>query len=159
MPADGYHVVFDVSRNVSQVVLWSLIPLVPLLVCWIGWGMRNSGDLLLAEKGLPFLILGGCAFALSLVMAGAACSEYFRATAEIKKHTCGVAEGTVSDFVPMPPGGHSIESFKLAGTSFQYGSGWGAITFNSAWNRGLIHDGTHARICYNAGGILRIETK
>lgn len=37
--------------------------------------------------------------------------EYWNARHAIDSHSFSIAEGVVSDFVPMPPGGHSIESF------------------------------------------------
>ena len=70
-----------------------------------------------------------------------------------------MVEGTVEDFTPMPPGGHSIECFKVGKKSFQYGSGWGSIVFNSDSNHGYIHSSASVRITYRDEDILRVEIK
>jgi hypothetical protein len=85
--------------------------------------------------------------------------EYRRGQKQLDDGNYRVVEGMVRDFIPMPPGGHSIESFKVGETPFHYGSGWGSIRFNSEFNRGYIRDGATVRITYNDGGILRVEVR
>lgn len=74
-------------------------------------------------------------------------------------HSYSVTEGVVSDFIPMPPGGHSTERFVVNGVRFEYGSGWGSTTFNSEWNKGFIHNGVEARITYVGKEIIKVEVK
>ena len=155
----GYQVVFDASKNGSQLAIWILPPIFSLLFAAIGWAMRDSGDRTLHQKGTFFVAISSCGFALSLVFVGANLAEYCRATNSLKRRDYRVAEGVITAFVPMPPQGHASESFKVGGSSFQYGSGWGSITFNSEWNHGFIHDGVQARITYKGDDILRVEVK
>jgi hypothetical protein len=155
----GYHIVFDASKNGSQLAIWMLAPIFALVFAAIGWGMRDSGDRTLHQKGTLFVVISSCAFALSLVLVGTNIAEYHRASNSLKRQDYRVAEGVITDFVPMPHQGHAIESFKVGGSSFQYGSGWGSITFNSEWNHGSIHDGVHARISYKDDEILRVEVR
>jgi hypothetical protein len=70
-----------------------------------------------------------------------------------------VVEGVVSDFLPMPPGGHASESFTVDGVHFEYIGGWGSTTFGHEWNKGFIHDGVQARITFVGKDILKVEVK
>ena len=155
----NYQVAFDVSQNSSQLAIWFFIPLFTLLPALVGWAVKDSDDPRLALKGKIFILVSGCGFALSLVMLVGNYAEYSRAKKALETGSYQIAEGTVSDFVPMPRGGHSIESFKVGDASFQYGSGWGSILFNSEWNSGYIHNGAQVRISYRDGNILRVEIK
>jgi hypothetical protein len=74
-------------------------------------------------------------------------------------HDYSITEGVVTDFIPMPPGGHASKSFRIDGVNFSYGSGFGSTVFNSEWNNGAIHNGVEARISYRGPDILRIEVK
>jgi hypothetical protein len=85
--------------------------------------------------------------------------EYRSARKAFEIHSYSVSEGVVTDFIPMPPGGHSTESFKVNGVRFEYGSGWGSTMFNSEWNKGFIHNGVEARITYVAKDIIKVEVK
>ncbi|HUK31628.1 MAG TPA: hypothetical protein VLV89_10980 [Candidatus Acidoferrum sp.] len=71
--------------------------------------------------------------------------------------TTQVAEGEVTNFHAMPVGGHGIESFAIKDWKFQYGSGWGSVTFNSNSNSGFLHEGAIARITFNGDKILKVE--
>jgi hypothetical protein len=155
----NYHVVFDVSQNGSQLAIWFLIPLFALLPGLIGWALKNSGDPQSAFKGRFFILISGCGFAFSLVLLAGHWSNYHHAKKTLETRGYEIAEGAVRDFVPMPPGGHSIESFKVGDASFQYGSGWGSTIFNSEWNHGYIHNGAQVRITYSDGNILRVEVR
>jgi hypothetical protein len=125
----------------------------------IGWSVRTSGDKDAFVKGLMFQLVGAIgilgAFAFGVVMYG----EYRAARKALATHNYSVVEGTVSNFVPMPPGGHSTESFVVNGVHFAYGSGWGSTTFNSEWNKGFIHNGVEVRVTYVDGDIIRVEVK
>jgi hypothetical protein len=86
-------------------------------------------------------------------------SEYHSAEKALLKHDYSVAEGIVTDFIPMPPGGHATESFRVGGARFAYGSGWGSTVFNSEWNTCFIHNGVQARITYRGSDILKVEVR
>jgi len=123
----------------------------------IGWALKGSGDAKGATKGKIFLGVAAAGFLLSLVLFAGNFAEYYRAKQALQTGNYEVVEGTVRNFVPMPPGGHSIESFDIGETSFRYGSGWGSILFNSEWNRGFIHNGARLKVSSRHGDILRIE--
>jgi hypothetical protein len=155
----NYHVVFDASQNASQVGLFLFPPLFALVFGFIGWAVKNSGDPQWLAKGTFFMVISALGLGLSLVFLVSQLNKYHRAKKALETGNYQVAEGTVSDFVPMPPGGHSIEHFRVAGSAFQYGSGWGSVVFNSEWNRGDIRNGAQVRIAYSDGNILRVEVK
>jgi hypothetical protein len=153
----NYHVVFDASRNSSELAIFALAPVGVLLAALIGWALKGSSDPKEALKGKMFLLFSAVGFVFSLVLLFGHYSEYYRAKKALRTRDYQVIEGTVENFVPMPPGGHSTESFDIDKTSFRYGSGRGSIVFNSEWNHGYIHNGVQVRIAYKDEDILRIE--
>ncbi len=153
----GYQVVFDASRNGSQLAIYLLFPFFALIPGIAGWALKDSTDPKESAKGKLFLLVSAVGFCFSLLFLAGNSSEYFRAKRALETGDYAVVEGTVRNFVPMPPGGHSTESFDIGRASFRYGSGWGSIVFNSEWNRGYLHDGAQLRIAYKNGDILRID--
>jgi hypothetical protein len=157
--AVNYQVAFDASQNGSQLAIFALGPVFALLFGLIGWSLKGSSDPKYASKGKFFLLISGIGVVLSFVFLIGVFSEYYNAKKSLRTGNFSVAEGTVEDFVPMPPEGHSTESFKVGARSFAYGSGWGSIVFNSEWNHGYIHNGARVRISYRDENILRVEVK
>ena len=155
----GYHTVFDVVQVGFQWWISAFIFIFASLFFGVGWALRTSGDQNYAVKGTIFQIVGGIGMLGALTFFVAMHAEYRNARNAITSHSYSVAEGVVSDFVPMPPGGHAIESFVVNGVHFHYGSGWGSTTFNSEWNKGFIHDGVEARISYVGEDIIKVEVK
>jgi hypothetical protein len=155
----NYHVVFDASQNGPQLGIWAIIPVFALLPGLIGWAFRDSSDPKEAFKGKVFLLISFCGLALSLLLLIGRYGEYYQAKKALQTRDYQIVEGTVEDFVPIPPGGHSIERFKVGTKSFEYGSGWGSIVFNSDWNRGYIRNGGQVRISYRNEDILRVELR
>ena len=125
----------------------------------IGLSLRRSGDPNLSFKGLIFQAVGALAFVGGLVFLVADFAVYHEASTALSNHDYAVVEGVVTDFVPMPVGGHAVESFRVNGVNFSYGGGCGSTVFNSDWNKGTIHNGVNARISYRGSDILRIEVK
>jgi hypothetical protein len=125
----------------------------------IGWALKGSSDPKEALKGKMFLLISAVGFVFSLVLLLGHYSEYYGAKRALQTGDYQVIEGTVKNFVAMPPSGHSTESFDIDKTSFRYGSGRGSIVFNSEWNHGYIHNGVQARIAYKDEDILRIEVR
>jgi hypothetical protein len=157
--AVNYHVVFDVSLNGSQLAVYALILIFASIFGLLGWGLKDSSDPNYATKGKVFMSISGIVLVLSTVSLIADIDEYHNLKKSLQTGDFSVAEGTVENFVPMPPGGHSTESFQIGPTSFAYGSGWGSLAFNSDWNRGYIHNGARVRIAYKDGNILRVEVR
>lgn len=152
----NYRVVLDVSHNSSQLAIWVIIPLFALLPGLIGWARKGSSDPKEAFKGKFFMVISGCGFVFSLVLLTGRYAELHQAKKALQTRHYQVAEGTVVNFVPMPPGGHSIESFEVGKTSFQYGSGWGSIVFNSDWNRArlIVFEGGAVPSGVDGGGFV-----
>ena len=46
-------------------------------------------------------------------------SRYQRNTMLVEQNRCSVVEGPVEHFVPMPSGGHGVESFSVRGIPFK----------------------------------------
>lgn len=155
----GYHAVFDVTKVGLQWWIPALMFIFASMFVGVGQVLRTSGDKNYVLKGTIFQIIGGAGVLGALTFFVAIYGEYRNARNAIVAHSYSVAEGVVSDFIPMPPGGHATESFVVNGVHFQYGSGWGSTTFNAEWNKGFIHDGVEARITYVGTDIIRVEVK
>ena len=155
----GYHTVFDVAQVGFRWWIPLLILVFSALFIGIGWAVRTSAERDLSRKGLLFQGIGIIGILVSLGFFAVQYSEYHSDEEALSHHDYSVVEGVVTDFVPMPPSEHSIESFRVNGVRFQYGSGWGSTVFNSEWNTGFIHDGVQARISYRGSDILKVEVK
>ena len=67
-------------------------------------------------------------------------------------------EGRVTDFVPMPYGGHSNEHFTVHGVQFSYSDYLIAPCFNNTSSHGgPIREGLWVRLSYRDNCILKIE--
>lgn len=137
----GYHTVFDVAQVGFRWWIPLLIFVFSALFLGIGWALRTSGERNFSWKGLLFQVVGVIGILVSLGFFAVGYSEYHSAEEALSHHDYSVVEGVVTDFVPTPPSGHSIESFRVNGVQFQYGSGWGSTVFNSEWNTGFVHNG------------------
>ena len=155
----GYHTIFDVGQLGFQWWIPLLIFIFGALFVGIGWAIRTSDDRESFLKGLLFQIVGVGGIFFSIVFLASMYGEYRQAQKAFATHSYSVAEGMVTDFIPMPPGGHSTESFVVNGTRFEYGGGWGSTMFNSEWNKGFIHNSVEARISYVGKDIIKVEVK
>jgi len=77
----------------------------------------------------------------------------------LRSGNCQVVEGPVEQFVPMPYGGHSEESFNVKGVHFEYSDFDDSKPgFNKSESHGgPIHKGMWVRLNYHDGSILKIE--
>jgi hypothetical protein len=154
----GYRTVFDVAQNGIQ--WWPLFGVIfGGLFAIVGLALRTSGDKDSALKATVFQLFGAMFVLFALGFFASTCSEYRNARKALATHNYSISEGLVSDFVPMPPGGHFTESFVVNRIRFEYGIGWGSTTFNSERNKGFIHDGVQAQITYVGKDIIRVEIK
>jgi hypothetical protein len=154
-----YRTVFDVTQVGFQ---WGI----PLLICifgalfvTLGWAVRTSGEKDSLLKGAFFQIIGALGMLGALGFFASMYGDYRNAQRAFATHAYSVSEGVVRDFVPVSRGGHSTESFVVNGVRFEYGGGWGSTVFNSAWNKGFIHNGVEARITYVDKDIIKVEVK
>jgi len=155
----NYHVVFDALQTGSQLAICLFIPLLLLVPGAVGWALKRSPDPYSVFKGKVFLFISIASFGISLMVATISFVEYHQMKLALAEGDYQVTEGIVKEFVPMPPRGHPVESFRVGGASFHYGSGWDSIVFNSAWNRGYIHNGAQVRITHRGVDILRVEVR
>lgn len=155
----NYHIVFDALQNGSQLAICLFIPSFALVPGVVGWALKRSRDPLCELKGNIFLYISIASFGVALVVATISFAEYHQMKLALAQGDYQLTEGIVTEFVPMPPSGHPVESFSVGGSSFHYGTGWDSIVFNSGWNRGYIHNDAQVRITYRGIKILRVETK
>jgi hypothetical protein len=155
----GYRTAFDVRQAGFHWWIALLVVTFATLFLGIGWALRGSRDDELSLKGLLFQLVGAIGVLGAATFLVSTYREYHAATKALLKHDYSVAEGSVTDFVPMPPGGHSTETFRIDGVRFEYGGGWGSTVFNSEWNTGFIHNGVQARITYHDRDILKVEVR
>ena len=155
----GYHTVFDVTRVGVQWWIPLLICIFTGLVLVIGWALKTSGDRDSKRMAVIFQLVGAVGILGALGFFASIYGEYHSATNALATHDCAIAEGVVTDFVPMPLGGHATESFRVNGVRFEYGSGWGSTVFDSERNTGFIHNGVQARITYRGKDILKVEVR
>lgn len=85
-------------------------------------------------------------------------SDYSALISAYKKGACEKVEGTVTDFDPMPYGGHKQESFNVNGKKFSYSEFTVEAGFNkTASHGGPIREGLHVRIWHKDGEIARLD--
>ena len=157
----SYRTVFEAMP--TPVPLWGALP---IAVCA---GALIAGIMLLRNREggkkrtlqvIALLLIGtqGLLISVFSLQADFAEQRFIREARERRDYS--VVGGVVTDFVPMPPGGHAIESFNVSGTHFGYG--WGKDDeriFCSGHNKGFIHNGVGARITYKDGKILKVEVQ
>ena len=84
--------------------------------------------------------------------------EYRRLIADLNDGRVKVVEGMVSNFVPMPPQGHALETFEVSGQTFCYSDNSVGPGFkNTAIHGGPIRNGLGVRITHVDGVIVRLE--
>ena len=158
-PSLNYHIAFDALHNGSQLAVCLFIPLLALVPGVVGWALKRSHDPLCELKGNIFLYISIVSFGISVIGATISFAQYRQMKLALSSGDYQVTEGIVTDFVPMPPSGRPVESFRVGGSSFHYGSGWDSISFNSGWNHGYIHNDAQVRITHKGIKILRVEVK
>jgi hypothetical protein len=154
-----YHIVFDALQNGSQLAVCVFIPLYFFLPGAVGWALQRSSGAHSVWKERAFVFVSIVGFGISLVVATISFVEYQHMKSALAVGDYQVTEGIVEEFVPMPSSGQPVESFRVSGASFHYGSGWDSLFFNSAWSRGYIHNGAPVRITHRGVDILRVEVK
>jgi hypothetical protein len=152
-----YHVVFDALQTGSQLAVCLFIPLYLLVPGAVGWALKRSSGSHSVRKEKALLFISIVGFGISLVAATISFVEYRQMKSALADGDYQVTEGIVEDFVPMPSSGQPVESFRVSGVSFRYGSGWDSLYFSSATNRGNIHNHAQIRITHRGNNILRVE--
>jgi hypothetical protein len=153
-----YHTIFNAAQNSGEVANDFLGPVIALVPGLFGWALLGSEDKQSKLKGKFFILMSAVCFVCAISVAIGTQREFRQVKKALETGDYQVSEGIVSNFVPMPPGGHAMESFRVGQDFFEYG-GWSSITFNSDWNKGGIHNGVQVRIAHRDGKILRIEVR
>jgi len=84
--------------------------------------------------------------------------SYDAAAVALRDHRYSVVEGSVTNFVPMPYGGHAQESFVVGGRKFSYSDYILTGCFNNtASHGGPIRPSVFVRISYTGNCIVRLE--
>jgi hypothetical protein len=113
------------------------------------------------RKVFPYIFLS-FAVLWTVAMFAATYSKHLQYTSMVQGNGCRVVEGAVEHFVPMPYGGHAVESFSVSGTRFAYSDFLITGGFNNtASHGGPISGGAYVRICYDPSSnvILRLEIR
>jgi hypothetical protein len=85
--------------------------------------------------------------------------QYRNASSCLRDASCPTVEGPVTEFIPTPYSGHSMESFAVDGHRFSYSDYVVTPGFHStASHGGPIREGLYVRITYAGNVILRLET-
>lgn len=170
-----YRTAFDIREQIP----WGALPFagVPALFVCVGVGMflvsRGRGpawllaiaDQLPTQRPMPkWFPVVWTAFAVALLLAAstALALSYSGYRDALASGAYQVAEGYVTDFVPMPYSGHAKESFSVDGVHFTYSDYVVTTAFNQTRSHGgPIRDGLAVRIAYLRSGdtnaILRLE--
>ena len=107
----NYHLIFDASRSSSEIAIYWLGPLGALIAALVGWALSRSDGPKEAAKGKFFLLVTAIGFGFSLVLLIGSYFEFDHAKSALQRGDYQVVEGTVENFVPMPPNGHATETF------------------------------------------------
>ena len=84
--------------------------------------------------------------------------SYSSLSSALRDGNCGIVEGIVSDFHPMPYNGHEQEWFIVEGERFSYSDYILSAGFNNtASHGGPIHKGLQVRIHHVGNDIARLE--
>lgn len=114
---------------------------------------HTEGDL------APWLMLGGIGLWTSISFI-TTFSDYQAAVTAMQNHQAAIVEGVVTDFHPMPAGGHANESFIVNGVKFEYSDFLITAGFNNtASHGGPVREGLEVRIWHQRGEILRLDIK
>jgi hypothetical protein len=156
--ATSYRVVFDITKdarpdNIAQ--------------GWLTAGLLLAAGvvLLMLRRHLPPLLrlwfpVVVVAFGLLAVIALAFRNvpQPSELVAAYRAGRCDVVEGVVTQFHPMPPTGHDVESFVVAGKRFRYSDYIHRAGFNQTSSHGgPIHEGVRVRIHYLGEDIAKLE--
>lgn len=112
-----------------------------------------------ARRAVAFFFLGFSVLWTIVAFVGTY-GQYHSLSRALREGQVEVVEGPVEDFVPMPHGGHAMESFRVGGVPFEYSDYMITAGFNNtASHGGPIEPGLEVRITYVGGDIVRLEVR
>jgi hypothetical protein len=157
-PPDQYRVVFDLSQKGFQ---WRF-PAVGLIPVAVGsvfvWLARRNHWSTSRRKSGYFMLGFGCLW--SGLTFSAMYSEYAGLRSAYRTGNFLVVEGPVSNFHPMPYGGHQNECFSVRSETFCYSDYAVTAGFNnSSSHGGPIREGLPVRVSFIGDSIVRLEVR
>ena len=160
--ADGYGVVYDLTQtgfsNWWFPAFGLIFVAVGSVLVYFRKDLPVKGPVFM-QRAFPFIFLGFSIFWTLLAFSGPFLS-YRQIVHAIAEDRAKVVEGEVTDFVPMPAAGHSMEHFCVQQVCFSYsdfvvGGGFN----NTASHGGPIHAGLPVRVTYVDTEIVKLETR
>jgi hypothetical protein len=155
-----YRVVFDVVQ--AGYKDWTP-GLVPLVMMGVGaWMVRRYARVPMKGIGIfarvfPLVFLG-FATLLAVAVFGSALWTYWSLRSAVLSGKVSRVEGVVSDFKPMPYGGHAMEHFCVGEACFEYSDFVLTGGFNNTSSHGgPIREGVRVRVTHVDGTIVRLE--
>jgi hypothetical protein len=149
----SYRVVFDIARQEFD---WRMA-LYPLLFLPIGIGLIWFAGKSKRYVGYFFV---GFSLLLSAITFAVSWRSYAAARSAWRDYAIATVEGPVTDFRPMPYGGHQEECFTVQAKSFCYSDYVVTPGFhNTTSHGGPIREGLQVRISYSGDMILRLEVR
>jgi hypothetical protein len=159
-----WELAFDAGHRMG--IEWSM-PMAALpLFCgsatalWLARRRRTGGAEASRRKPSEGVLRALIAFASAwmVLAAGDVWFQHARAVDDLRAGQYSVIEGDVRRFVPMPWGGHALESFDVGDRHFSYSDFVATPGFRrTASHGGPIREGLHVRIAYVGNVILRLE--
>ncbi len=155
---DEYTTVFEISHK-GFTWWFALVGLVPALPGAILWRMRKDRQY---SRRTKWIMCFFPAFVL-LWLSVATIPMWLEYTKLQKAYRLGhysVVQGTVENFRPMPPQGHSSECFSITNQTFCYADNVISAGFNNdSVHGGPIRAGLPVRVSYIGEDILKLEVR
>ncbi|RSK46264.1 hypothetical protein [Hymenobacter perfusus] len=158
-----WHNVYDFADDAPVLahVLFVLLPLTLLFIIWRHLSVKHSTE----EETTPFsdvdarppsrmlsvIIMCFAGIWIFILLPGSIV-EYVHTRGVYKQKQYQAVTGVVTDFNPMPEGGHKYETFTVAGVPFAF-SNFEVKDYgynNASSHGGAIRAGLHVRIAYMA---------
>jgi hypothetical protein len=151
-----YKVVFDISQSGYR--QWPFAAFGLIFVA-VGVGLLLLRERLptRTQRIFPFLFLGFAVVWTLFAFIGT-WRDYSGLASAFREGRCAITEGVISDFHPMPYGGHEMEWFTVDGKRFEYSDYVVSAGFNNtASHGGPIHKGVRVRVHHRGNEIAKLE--
>ena len=161
---NSYVTIYDASQQSFGYWLLALpfagIIIIDLIAFAILWRSRCKGIKL---PFVPIILTGGMLLFATVVLSVLFLKPLFEWRLYnhlITAEEAPCVEGVITDFKPMPEGGHADESFIVDGRRFRYSSYDITSGFNKTVVRGgPLKEGMNVKLWYYEGVILKIQSK
>lgn len=155
-----YQTVFDISESgykSASVPAFGLI-FGALGAFMLAWHRRQPQGAQRRRNMIRALLLMLFALLWTAVAFGSTYRQYLALLQARGSGSYSVVEGPVTDFQPMPAGGHALERFCVRERCFRYSGNGASAGFNDSRARGgPIREGLPVRVTYAGGAIIKLE--